>query len=926
MKMTGAVVTRLPGGQLVGRQRERKVLDRLLASARRGEPGVSVMHGQPGVGKTALLEWAIQAAPEFRVVRTAGVEAEMELPFAALQQLCAPILELMEHLPQPQREALAIAFGLAAGQANPFLVGLAVLGLLSEAAEHQPLLAVVDDAQWLDGASARALAFVARRLVAEKVALLFATRELGDALARLPELPVEPLTHRDARLLLESALPAPLDERVLERVVVETHGNPLALLELPRGLTPAQLAGGFGLPAAMPLSAGIEESYRRRLATLPPDARQLLLVAASDAVGDPALVWRAAERLGIPETAADTVEAEDFLTLGARVVFRHPLVRSAVYGASGLRERREVHRALAEATDPATDPDRRAWHRALAASMPDEEVASELERSAARAQARGGLAAAAAFLERAASLTPDSPRRGQRALAAAQTKFRAGALDDSLGLLELAEAEELDDLERAHGDLLRARVAFVSTHGDEVPPLFLRAARQLGRLDPVLARETYLEALAAALFAGRLAAPGGGPLDVAQAASAAPTAPVARGPDLLLDGLVTLLSEGYEPALPILRRANRAFDTAGMSATEQLRWKWLATISAVHLWDDERWEALSQRHVELARDAGALGELPLALSQRVYVHLFAGELAAAASLVHEIEAATEATGTDLAPYGAVGLAALRGHEAETASLIDRSRADVTRRGEGVGLSVLDWAEAVLYNGLGHYEQAHAAAARVAVHPQDLGASNWGMAELIEAAVRAGSPEHAAEAHSRLEVMARVTGSEWALGLVARSGALLTEGQPAEGRYLEAIDRLGRGRMAVDLARAHLLYGEWLRRQRRRSDAREQLRVAHGRFSGFGMDAFAERARIELEATGEHARKRTADTLDDLTPQESQIARLASDGNTNREIAAQLFISPSTVEYHLRKAFRKLDVKSRTQLARRLGSSSNGSRS
>jgi DNA-binding CsgD family transcriptional regulator len=920
--MTGApqvgVVTRLPGGQLVGRQRERKVLDELLAAARGGEPGVSVMHGQPGVGKTALLEWAIEAAPEFRVVRTAGVEAEMELPFAALQQLCAPVLELMEHLPQPQRDALATAFGLAAGEANPFLVGLAVLGLLSEAAEQRPLLGVVDDAQWLDGASARALAFVARRLVAEKIALLFATRELGDALARLPELAVEPLAHRDARLLLESALPARLDEGVLERVVAETHGNPLALLELPRGLTPAQLAGGFGLPAAMPLSASIEESYRRRLATLPSDARRLLLIAASDPVGDPALVWRAAERLGIPGTAADTVEAEGFLTLGARIVFRHPLVRSAVYGASGPKERREIHRALAEATDPEVDPDRRAWHRALAASMPDEEVAAALERSAVRAQARGGFAAAAAFLERAASLTPDSARRGRRALAAAQTKFRAGALDDAVALLETAEADELDDLGRAHGDLLRARVAYVSTHGSGVPPLLLRAARQLGPLDPVLARETYLEALAAAMFAGRLAAPGGGTLDIAQAARAAPAAPVAGGPDLLLDGLVTLFSEGYEPAVPIFRRAYSAFDTAGMPATEQLRWKWLATVAAVHLWDDALWEAISQRHVELAREVGALGELPLALSQRVYVHLFAGELAAAASLVHEIEAATEATGADLAPYGAVGLAALGGHEAEAASLIDRSRADVTRRGEGVGLSVLDWAEAVLYNGLGHYEQARAAAVRVAVYPQDLGASNWGMAELIEAAVRAGSPQQGLEVHSRLEDVARVSGTEWALGLAARSGALLAEGQSAEDRYLEAIDRLGRGRMAVDLARAHLLYGEWLRRERRRSDAREQLRIAHGRFSDFGMHAFAERARIELEATGEHARKRTADTLDELTPQESQIARMAADGNTNREIAAQLFISPSTVEYHLRKAFRKLDVKSRTQLARRLG--------
>jgi DNA-binding CsgD family transcriptional regulator len=915
--MVGAP-SKLPAGQLVGRHREREVLDRLLATVRAGKPAVLVVHGQPGVGKTALLEWAIEAAPEFGVVRTAGGESEMELPFAALQQLCAPILELMERLPRAQRDALSVAFGLTAGQApSPFLVGLAVLGLLSEAAEERPLLSVVDDAQWLDGASARAVAFVARRLRAEKIALLFATRDLGKAIARLPELHVEPLGHRDARLLLESALPARLDERVLERVVVETRGNPLALLELPRGLTPAQLAGGFGLPAAVPLSASIEESFRRRLARLSHDARRLLLLAAADPVGDPALIWRAAERMGIPETAAQTAESEGFLTLGSRMVFRHPLVRSAVYGASGLGERREVHLALAEATDPEVDPDRRAWHRALSASMPDEEVAAELERSAARAQARGGLAAAAAFLERAATLTPDSPRRGQRALAAAQTKFRAGALDDALGLLATAEAEELDDLERAHADLLRARVAFVSTHGSDAPPLLLGAARRLSQLDPALARETYLEALSAAMFAGRLAAPGAGALDVAQAASAAPAPPVARGPDLLLDGLVTLFGESYEAAVPVLRRAQSAFDAAGMPAAEQLRWKWLATVSAVHLWDDTGWEMISERHVQLAREAGALGELPLALSQRVYVHLFAGELAEAASLVHELDAVTEATGSDLAPYGALGLVALRGHEAEAAALIDRSRGDVTRRGEGIGLAVLDWAEAILSNGLGRYEQARAAAVRVTEHPQDLSASNWGIPELIEAAVRAGTPEPAAEAYSRLVDMTRASGTEWALGLAARSGALLTEGSRAEELYVEAIDRLGRCRMAVDLARAHLLYGEWLRRQRRRLDARNELRVAHSLFSGFGMDAFAERARIELEATGEHARKRTVDTLDQLTPQESQIARLAADGDTNREIAGQLFISPSTVEYHLRKAFRKLDVKSRTQLVRRL---------
>jgi DNA-binding CsgD family transcriptional regulator len=904
--------------RLLGRQRERAVLERLLDTARDGHGAVLAMHGEPGVGKSALLEYAVDAGEDFRVVRTAGVEGEMELDYAALQQLCSPLLEFVEHLPGPQRNALGVAFGLSAGPApSPFLVGLAVLGLLSETAEQQPLLCVVDDAQWLDSASARALAFVARRLLAERIALAFATRDVGGGLGRFPQLRIEPLGHRDARALLESVLAARLDESVLERIVAETGGNPLALLELPRGLTPAQLAGGFGLPAALPLSAGIEQSFTRRLSRLPRDARRLLLLAAAEPVGDPALLWRAAQQLGILETAAHTVESEGLVTLDGSVTFRHPLVRSAVYGAAELSERREVHRALAEATDATLDPDRRAWHRAQAASLPDEELAGELERSAARAQARGGFAAAAAFLERAAALTPAPVRRAQRALAAAQTKFRAGALDDALRLLSSAEIGALHELDRARVELLRAQIAFVSTHGSEAAAMLLEAARRLTPLSPTLASETYLEALSAAMIAGRMAARGTSALDVALAAKAAPKPPVLRGPELLLDGLATFFSESYEAAVPILRRAQDAFDASSLPVNEQLRWKRFATISSVHLWDDARWEAISERHMQIARETGALGELQLALSQRIYTHLFAGELTTAAMLVDEIRGAIEATGSTLAPYGAIGLAALRGREHEAMSLIDESRSDVTLRGEGRGLSVLDWAEAVLYNGLGRYDEACTAALGVVEHPHDLSTSNWGLAELIEAAVRAGTPQLAIDAHSRLAEMARVSATDWALGVAARSAALLAEDSQAEQLYVDAIDRLGRTRMAVDLARAHLLYGEWLRRQRRRLDAREQLRTAHDLFSDFGMEAFAERARVELEATGEYARKRTVETRGDLTPQEAQIARLAGEGLSNAEIGARLFISKHTVEYHLRKVFAKLGINSRTKLAHTL---------
>ncbi len=911
------MVVNAQAARLVGRRRERAVLERLLSTARDGHGAILVVYGDPGVGKTALLESAVEAGQDFRVVRTAGVEGEMKLDYAALQQLCSPLLDLTERLPDPQRDALGVAFGLSAGQApSPFLVGLAVLGLFSEAGEQQPLLCVVDDAQWLDGASTRALAFVARRLLAERIALAFATREVGSGWARFPQLRVEPLGRRDARELLESVLVARLDESVLERIIAETGGNPLALLELPRGLTPAQLAGGFGLPAALPLSTGIEQSFRRRLARLPRNTRRLLLLAAAEPVGDIALLWRAAQQLGIPETAAQAVESEGLLMLDGAVVFRHPLVRSAVYGAAEASERREAHRALADATDPQIDPDRRAWHRAQAASVPDEEVASELERSAARAQARGGFAAAAAFLERAATLTPEPVRRAQRALVAAQTKFRAGALDDALALLASTDVAALDELDRARVGLLRAQIAFVATRGSDAPPLLLEAARRLATLDPTLARETYLDALSAAMFAGRFAGRGGSALEVAQAARAAPPPRAPRGSDLLLDALATLFSDTYGSAVPILRRAQAAFGT-DESAIEQLRWLWLATIASVQLWDDAGWEMLSERHVRLARRTGALADLPLALSHRVSWHLFAGEMSAAASLVEETQAATEATGSNLFPYGAVVLAALRGREADATYLIDTSRAEVTRRGEGIGISVLDWAEAVLYNGLGRYEEARSAALRVAEQTQDLTPSNWVMAEVIEAAVRAGTPELAANTHRRLVDRTRVSGTDWALGLAARSEALLVEDQRAEELYVYAIERLGRTRIRADLARAHLLYGEWLRRQRRRLDARRQLRTAHDLFSDFGMEAFAERARVELEATGEHARKRTVETRGDLTPQEAQIARLARDGLSNAEIGARLFISNHTVEYHLRKVFAKLGINSRTKLARAL---------
>ena len=901
---------------LWGRRKQCGALDGLLADVRAGHSRALVVRGEPGIGKTALLGYAADTAQDFQVARAEGVESEMELPFAALHQLCGRMLSRLDRLPGPQRESLGVAFGLWSGSPpDRFHVGLAVLGLLSDVAADQPLLCLIDDAQWLDQASAQALAFAARRLDAESVAMLFGTRDpaAGGDLAGLPGLALEGLSDADARALLASVVPGRLDERVRDRIIAESGGNPLALLELPHGATAAELAGGFGLPGAGPLSGRIEDIFRRRLAPLPATTQRLLLLAAAEPTGDPALLWRAADQLGIRIEAADAAESEGLLELGARLTFRHPLVRSAIYRSSSPRERRAVHRALAEATDPQLDPDRRALHRAHAAVGPDENVAAELERSAGRAQARGGLAAAAAFLEQAARLTPSPALRGERALAAAKAKHQAGAPDAALGLLATAQEGPLDELQRARVDLLRGQIAFAVNRGSDAPPLLLTAAKRLEPLNVGLARDTYLDALWAAMFVGRLAS-GGGLLEVAQAARGAPpSSQPPRAADLLLDGLALLITEGYPAGTPKLRRALSAFRSEDVSKEEGLRWLWLACRAAANLWDDETWAVLATRQVQLARDAGALTVLPIALNSRIYMHLNAGELTAAAELIEEVEAVTDATGSRLAPYGVLLLAGWRGREAEASELIEASMKEVVARGEGLGLTVIQWASAVLYNGLGRWEDALAAAQRAGEDPHEQLFSTWAAVELIEAATRSGVPEHVAGALKRLSHSTGASGTDWALGIEARSRALISDGEAAERLYREAIDRLGRTRIRVELARAHLLYGEWLRRQNRRIDAREQLRAAHQMLTSMGAYGFAERAARELRATGERVRKRSTDAPAQLTARETQIARLADDGLSNPEIAAQLFMSPRTVEYHLHKVFTKLGIRSRNQL-------------
>jgi DNA-binding CsgD family transcriptional regulator len=895
-----------------GRANEREVLDRLLQNVRGAQSAVLVIRGEPGVGKTALLRYCVQRASGFRVVESVGIESEIELPFAGLHQLCGPLLDRLDVLPDPQRDALRVAFGLSSGDPpERFLVALAVLSLLAASADERPLLWVIDDAQWFDRASAQTLGFVARRLLAESVALVFALREpSSDAeLVGLPELMLNGLDEEDARALLATAIPGRLDERVRDRIVAETRGNPLALLELPRGLTAAQLAGGFALPDASSLPDRLKDHYLRRLAELPPPTQQLMLLAAADSVGDATLVRRAAQSLGLEAEAFAPAEDAELLEIRARVRFHHPLVRSAVYTGSTAAARRAAHAALADATDPEIDPDRRAWHRAHATTGSDGEVADELVRSASTAERRGGVAAAAAFMEHAVRLTPDASIRASRALSAARAKFAAGDIEAAQAMLAIAEVGPLDDLAQAQVQRVRAEIAFDLRRGSDAPALLLGVAQRLEALDVELARETYLEALVAAIYAARLST-GVDAVEIARAAHK-----VALGADplpakqLLLHGVARRLTDGYVVAAPTLKEALRQH----RDEPRQLDWLWLPySLAAMDLWDQEAWPELASEQAKLARATGTLSQLRYALDYLASYHIQAGELAEAAALVSEAETLNEGTREPTLPYIPLLLAAWRGEEHGARALIKEMTRDAAIRGEGCAISHTEYASAVLYNGLAKYEIAVGAASK-ATAVDDIGTSSWALYELVEAGARSGKVQVASAALNRLSERTDASGTDWAKGIEARSRALLADGKTAEDLYLEAIDRLARSGMAADLARARLSYGEWLRRAGRRVDARQQLRGAYDTFASMGAEGFLERARRELLATGEKVRKRVDETRDELTPQEQQIARLAREGLTNPEIGAQLFISPRTVEWHLRKVFTKLGINSRKSL-------------
>ncbi|MGV9801008.1 helix-turn-helix transcriptional regulator [Mycobacterium sp. NPDC003449] len=929
------------GQRLRGRDDECATLRALLSGVESATSRVLVLRGEAGVGKTALLEFVAEQATGFRIARVAGVESDMELAFAGLQQLCTPLMDHVDELPEPQRDALAVAFGLGVGPPpDRFLVGLAVLSLMAAAAEDQPLLCVIDDAQWLDQVSVQTLGFVARRLLAEPIGLVFAARDPGaDALAGLPELAIGGLRDAHARELLGSVVVGRIDNRVRDRIVAETRGIPLALLEVPKSLSATELAGGFGTVTGLATgevtahrsTEHLETGFIRRIESLPDQTRQLLLVAAAEPVGDAALFVRAAAQLGIRVTALAPAEAAGLIELGPRVRFHHPLVRSAAYRAADLHTRRSVHRALSEATDALADPDRRAWHAANSAAGPDDAVATELEASASRAQSRGGVAAAAAFLEKAAVLTADPALRGIRAIAAAQAKRDAADQAGAYELLAIAELCPLPDLQRAQVARLHAQMEFTRSRGaepgapqvGEAAALLLDAAKRLETLDDALARDTYLEALAAAMYAGRFGDPGG-LAAIADAAhrSLARLPELERPIDLLLSGMAHRLTGGVAAAADPLNLAlglwcRHAQRHDGPQSGWSLSWITLAfpivqESAAGEVWDYPLIEKLATSMVRLARETGALALLPPALAFRAGAHILGGEFAMAATLLEEAAAISAATDDKPIRYHRLHLAAWQGVSADAGELMDRAAQAAERKGEGRLLGVTRGMAAILYNGLGRYDEAFAAAREVCEY-EDLGFGGWGLLELVEAATRTGEQAIAAQAVQRLEQTAGASGNDWGLGVLAGAQALLADNAEADALFNEAIERLTRARVMVHVARNHLRYGEWLRRVNRRTDARHHLGEAFDMFTRMGAAGFAERARRELATTGERVRKQPVSSGDELTAQEAQIARLAADGLTNQEIGAQLFISTHTVEWHLRKVFVKLGISSRRQL-------------
>ncbi|QRP43152.1 helix-turn-helix transcriptional regulator [Amycolatopsis sp. FDAARGOS 1241] len=885
----------------LGRERELQVLTGLVT----GRGAVLVVRGEAGIGKTTLVEAALARAPGPRVIRVRGAETEREFAYAGLHQLVASGTGRLAGLPDPQRSALKRALGFADGPApDPGLVAAGAGAVLAE--QDRTTVWFLDNAQWLDHPSLHVLATIAHR-PPPGVVIVFAAREVPARLAALPDLPVGPLAEEAAYALLTTVLPQLLDQRVRRRMVAEARGNPVALAGLQLVFTHTDLSGGFGPAAVRPIVDQRERAFARRIRELPWPTRRLLLLAAAEPTGDPALLWRAAAILGVDESAA--AAAAGLMTVDGVVRFHHPLARPATYHSAPLAGRRQVHHALAAALGKG-DRDQRAWHRAQAATGPSEELAAELEDSAGSARARGGAAAAAAFLARAADLTPDPARRADRLLTGAQAKLDAGEPAAAARLVVLARALEPARLPAARADLIFAKARWFTEPAGEAAAALVAAADGLAGLDPGLARETYLEALTAAIFAGDVA--GGDTRPVRAVALAAKGAPPSAQPprpvDLLLHGLVVRFTDGYAAAVPLLREALGKFRAAGAA---DIRWAWLCANLAHDLFDCDGIVFWAAHQVELLRATGALGLLPRALGYLGHVQASRGRMAESAASLAEADAITIATGAPPRQFVEPFIAAFRGAEKPAVELVREAAERAIRQRQGAALRVVRFSEALLHNGLGQYRAALAAARSAAEDDDDLGTVGVALVELVEAAVRCDEPETAADALTRLVERTEASGTEFARGVTDRSRALVSAGAEAEALYRSALAHLALGGDALWLARTHLIHGEWLRRGGRRIDARTELRLAADLFTRIGAKAFADRAHRELLATAETVKP--AEDEGPLTTHEAFIARLARDGLTNREIAARLVLSPRTVEWHLSKIFTKLGITSRRQL-------------
>jgi DNA-binding CsgD family transcriptional regulator len=894
---------------------ERGVVDQLVQSAVSGLSGTCVFVGDAGMGKTALLEYAVENGHKLRHLVISGVEAESELGYAALHRLLLPFLRDRDQLPRPQRAALESAFGLERGEpADRFLVGLACLSLLADNAAKQRLLCIIDDAQWIDRESLEALSFVARRLEADGIALMFAIRDLGSvpgALDGLPTVTVAGLPEEAALDLLASQAQRPLEPDIARRLVSSTGGCPLALIEVASGLTEQQLLGGQMFGDRLPIGRRLEGHFLAQVRELDPTAQLFLLVAATESSGDLTLVRRAAYDLGSDAASEDAAFASGLIALRPNVVFRHPLIRAAVYGGALGAQRDQVHIALAALLD-GVDPDRRVRHLASAARQPDADLALELEDSGIRAANRGGYAAAVSVFLEAARVSLGANDRTQRLLVAAKFALLAGMPQRADALLAQTFENLVDPELRAQAMLLDGMLRTPLADPASAPARLVAAAEALAPFDDALARDALCEALSASLVAQRYTT-GTTPQDVARAALVTidRTTSAASLVDLLIQGTAYLLLSDYSNAVPVLERAValiRAGDISRYDMSGNL-----VTCILNELGDDSTYNLWVRNIEEHARQRGALIVLQLALVGRAKAELRSGRFMAAEMTYDEVVTITGVIGGVPEFYELLKceLFAWRGQEEEARATAARLREWSAAIGSTVATNLANRSIATVELAAGHWSDALEAVEPL-LDPVAVGQNRLALPIAINAASRAGKRELAT--HYVAELSARTpSDTAWGQGQVTLGRALIADDGGADVLYVEAIRLLESTSVVVEALQARLAYGEWLRRQKRRIDARAQLRVAYDRFSEIGATGFATRALAELEATGERAHKRSISVKSNLTPQETQAARRAASGATNKEIAAEMYISANTVDYHLRKVYRKLGISSRFEL-------------